>query len=425
MRGFATLLYPKSDTQALLTDKSPADFASLRRILGNRGGIHPFFSLREAIHSYDEFMQKTQARAHFNFFTDLLPHIHSWALSYDTPLEIPLLEAGLPSKVPLTRGKIRTLLSNAFFLNVLSLRDAMSCEKRQFGDISLIPLYTSTHELAKQRILCLLAYFTHALQLQSQDDDEVCFERHVLQEAAVPNWSSLDVKIDVNHIRIHTEWMENSDATGFMDFANKALHIHTIIPSATQEEILFSACPEAFVGVLISEEMQDTEVMIIRNVRRLIEYEGYSSTFRFAGFYPTTRVHDIVVADATPVMHFTKAMIDRDLNKAYLAFAAASSSSSMQGVAKISTSHWGCGAFGGDKHLKFLQQVCASTLAGVSLDYSTFGDSHIASSFNHLLGIIGSKHHTIESVYDAMSGFEREKGDFFDHVVQNLGKSNQ
>lgn len=209
-----------------------------------------------------------------------------------------------------------------------------------------------------------------------------------------------------------------------MDFANKALHIHEIIASATQEEILFSSCPESFVGVLISEVMDDREAIIIRNVRRYVEYEGYASTFRFAGFYQDVRIHDIVAVDATYSMHFTKPMIDRDLNKAYLGFtaaaAASSPSSSSSLVAKVSTSHWGCGAFHGDKHCKFLQQVCASALAGVPLDYSTFGDAQIAASFKCLLELIDSNNHTIASVYRVISGFSKEKGAFFDYAAKCL-----
>ena len=44
--------------------------------------------------------------------------------------------------------------------------------------------------------------------------------------------------------------MEEPEAEAFVDFANRDLHIHQVIPSATQEEVLFSCCPEAFPGTL-------------------------------------------------------------------------------------------------------------------------------------------------------------------------------
>lgn len=416
------------ETRYLLLDKPPPDFESLRRVLLKRvGGGHRLAPLQRAIQGFDLFMRSSSSSSpRFDFFSDLLPHIHSWALDYPSPapLEIPLLRAGTPSHTSFSRGTIRTLLSNAFFLNVLPFHDEPTCDTPQFGDINFMRLYTSPRELGMERLLCLLAYFASALRLQPHElDEEVCFERHILPQSDIPNWSALKMRINVSHICIHTERMENSNANCFMDFANKALHIHKIIPSATQEEVLFSACPEAFVGILISEVLQDKEVIIIRNVRRFVEYKGYSSTFRFEGFYPGVRIHDIVAADATSTMHFTKSMLDRDLNKAYLAFSAASSSSSSSSsfsATKISTSHWGCGAFHGDKHFKFLQQVCASALAGVQLDYSTFGDGQAAASFKRLLGLIDSNRHTIASIYLAMSGFRRERGTFFDYVLKNL-----
>ncbi|MCO5557670.1 hypothetical protein L7F22_011239 [Adiantum nelumboides] len=422
-----------SETCSLLSDKPPPDFESLRLLLlkPRGGGGHRMASLNASICAFDQYMRSAYS-PRFNFFTDLLPHIHSWALAYPSPapLELPLLCAGSPSHALLSRGMIRTLLSNAFFLNVLPFRHAPACDRDRwtplsssatpempdFGDINFMGLYTSTSELAKERLLCLLAYFALALGFQPQElEEEVCFERHVLSDRDVPEWAALNLRINVNQICIQAESMESSDAKCIMDFANKALHIHKIIPSATQEEVLFSACPEAFPGILICDILKDREAIVIRNVRRLVKYKGYASTFKFEGLYTGVRLHDIVAADATNRMHFTKIMNERDLNKAYLAFSAASAT-------KISTSHWGCGAFHGDKHHKFLQQVCASALAGVPLDYSTFGDSQIATSFKQLLGLIGSRNHTIGSVYRAMSGYRRENGAFFDYVYRNLRK---
>ncbi|KAI5067631.1 hypothetical protein GOP47_0018159 [Adiantum capillus-veneris] len=447
---------PLSDKRSLLSDKPPPDFESLRRVLLKRvgGGGHRLASLYTSILAFDDYMQRSSHSPRFDFFSDLLPHIHSWAFAYPSPapLKVPLLRAGSPSHALLSRGTIRTLLSNAFFLNVLPFRKAQACdhhvsasmhgsrahdvrasadhhaptpEMAQFGDISFMGLYTSSRELAKERLLCLLAYFALALHFQPQElEEEVCFERHVLSESDTPNWTALNLRINVNHIRVHTQSMENTDGRCIMDFANKALHIHKIIPSATQEEVLFSACPEAFPGILFCDVLKDREVIVIRNVRRFVEYKGYGSTFKFEGLYPGVRFHDIIAADATNTMHFTRPMNERDLNKAYLAFiaAASTSSSSSFSATKISTSHWGCGAFHGDKHHKFLQQVCASALAGVLLDYSTFGDAQTATSFKRLLGLIGSRCHTIGSVYRAMSGYRRERGEFFDYVYGNLSQ---
>lgn len=40
--------------------------------------------------------------------------------------------------------------------------------------------------------------------------------------------------------------------------------------------------------------------------------------------------------------------------------------------------NWGCGAFGGNKTQKFLQQILAASESGRQLDYHTFDDAAIA-----------------------------------------------
>lgn len=64
-------------------------------------------------------------------------------------------------------------------------------------------------------------------------------------------------------------------------------------------------------------------------------------------------------------------MIKRDLNKARIAF---------DGADTVATGNWGCGAFGNDHILKFLQQwLAASETAVTQLDYHTFEDPRSAS----------------------------------------------
>jgi poly(ADP-ribose) glycohydrolase len=47
---------------------------------------------------------------------------------------------------------------------------------------------------------------------------------------------------------------------------------------------------------------------------------------------------------------FSSKMFERDLNKAFIGF-------SHDGTKEIATGNWGCGAFGGDLHLKAFQQM--------------------------------------------------------------------
>ena len=45
-----------------------------------------------------------------------------------------------------------------------------------------------------------------------------------------------------------------------------------------------------------------------------------------------------------------------------------------RGPAAVATGNWGCGAFGGDPHLKFLIQLLAASQCNRDMVYFTFGD---------------------------------------------------
>eukprot|EP00658_Telonema_sp_P-2_P039605 TRINITY_DN28307_c0_g1_i3.p1 TRINITY_DN28307_c0_g1~~TRINITY_DN28307_c0_g1_i3.p1 ORF type:complete len:285 (-),score=73.96 TRINITY_DN28307_c0_g1_i3:53-907(-) len=47
---------------------------------------------------------------------------------------------------------------------------------------------------------------------------------------------------------------------------------------------------------------------------------------------------------------------------------------SSSSLSAIATGHWGCGAFGGDRELKFITQWIAASLVGRDMVYCTFGD---------------------------------------------------
>jgi len=236
--------------------------------------------------------------------------------------------------------------------------------------------------------------------------------------------------------RLTSRPMEESSAVGFVDFANANLHIGHIMPSMTQEEVLFSCCPECFVGMLFTEYFEADEAMVIRNVVRFSTYEGYLYDFHWTGvthqLVPPKQeqeqqkqaeaqaqqepqqiqqeqqekqqelqqpkqeeqqkqeqqkqeqqkqqnqqlgslVHDIVVLDASMgrQSQFLERTIIRDLNKAYIGFLAAANSSARDpnSCYYISTGHWGCGAFGGDKKT----QVSSTTMCCYTCWWCFFG----------------------------------------------------
>ncbi|KAI9366772.1 hypothetical protein DFJ73DRAFT_805443 [Zopfochytrium polystomum] len=243
--------------------------------------------------------------------------------------------------------------------------------------------------------------------------------------------------------------MESPRAGAFVDFANKRLHIHKIIPSATQEEVLFSACPEAFASILLFDTLKRTEVAVIRGVRRYVEYTGYLGTFQFAGGFPDAHaaaaVETILAVDATESAHFLPDVVRTDVDKAvqaFVAFLSASSGDKYGSFARrsISTGHWGCGVFGGDKAHKFLQQVIGFARA-VSLTsqgdgsgddepvlyYAAFGEGEWEGRFKAWLATMDAKKMTVGQLEEILYAYRSRRldGEFSDYLDAALNKENQ
>ncbi|KXS15314.1 hypothetical protein M427DRAFT_155480 [Gonapodya prolifera JEL478] len=237
----------------------------------------------------------------FSFFKDLLAFI--WDAALDERIPESLEDAGLSIR------SLVHLLSNALLLNVTVFRSG------RFANIDLYHLLAVDHdEVGKERTLCLLAYlfYVYAANPSDLDTRVITFERVSYPETSLDDSFAPPAPLpSPSSISISAASMESLHADAFFDFANKRVHIHRIIASCTQEEVLFTACPES--GGLV------------RGVRRFCSYTGYMDTFQFVDVDPAERHPDpftILIADACYSEHC-------------------------------------CGVFGGDKAHKFLQQIVA------------------------------------------------------------------
>eukprot|EP01112_Ceratiomyxa_fruticulosa_P019505 TRINITY_DN6397_c0_g1_i3.p1 TRINITY_DN6397_c0_g1~~TRINITY_DN6397_c0_g1_i3.p1 ORF type:complete len:423 (+),score=64.11 TRINITY_DN6397_c0_g1_i3:350-1618(+) len=368
-----------------------------------------FGGLRDAVHIFQNYMAMKTGKP-WDFIVELLPKIQEWALKIELNLDVTLLTEGSNVKSSLTAEQVRFILANAFFGNIQLYEKA--------GKIHWLDMYTNDTQVSIHRIVCQLAYFNLA---QTVDMSQIIsFRRVQLADFPPPVWAESDQKIKTDNINIHTGIMEDSNATSFVDFANKRLHIHSIIPSATQEEVLFSCCPEAFPGILFCETLLDDEAIIISGCRRFSKYKGYLFTFEFTGDIdpPAHPPQDIIVIDAVCHNHFNKAFQLRDLNKIYLGFKPVENT-------KISTGMFGCGIFRGDKSHKFLQQVCVATVANVELDFSSFKEEATARHFRQILQKIQQADLRIKEAYNIMLGYnivDRREVSFHDYLLNKLNK---
>jgi len=388
--------FVKQENVDLLLTKSVTCFDQLSDLLNALLETKSSFpALQASIESFTTFIRSSTPTTDWCFYSDLLPHLVKWATDTNISRDLFLLEARSEVSNTLTPTEVRYILANAFFLNLHNLRMTFSLQKRVIGALDFTSLYKERRniDIAVERILCQFSYFVQAINQPQKRT--IQFERHSIQNA--PRWREDQTLIDISLIRVHTGPMESSPARTFVDFANKEIH-NTEVSSMTQEEILFSSCPECFVSLLFTEQLLVDEVMTIRGVRRYSRYSGFMDEFKFEGFNESEEVMDIILMDANNRgAQFSVPILDRDLNKAWKGFS--------QATQTISTGHWGCGTCGGDKTLKFLQQVCAASLTKKQLDYSTFDCEETKNNFERLLVEIHASRLTVAQVVNMMTKF--------------------
>ena len=186
----------------------------------------------------------------------------------------------------------------------------------------------------------------------------------------------------------------DSTASFCVDFANQFIGGGALSGGCVQEEILFAVEPEAIVSMFLMEVMEDNDAIRIDNLIKYSNYSGYGSTFKYEenAIKDNKQIirHNIIAIDA--VCSFSsggveRESVERDLVKAFVGFNLVNFND--ENVVKlgktISTGNWGCGAFGGDFELKFLQQWVAATYAGVEkLYYYTFEKKKMKSIIKEL-----------------------------------------
>eukprot|EP00298_Acanthocystis_sp_HF-20_P012941 c20132_g1_i1.p1 GENE.c20132_g1_i1~~c20132_g1_i1.p1 ORF type:complete len:733 (+),score=255.16 c20132_g1_i1:24-2201(+) len=365
----------------------------------------------------------------FDFWNQILPSIIESALKLPDLFEkidgkycIPTLIQDKEKSVCLSYEQARCLLSNTF---LCTLEPSLSS-----GDISFYKIFADTSKTGIERTKCLLSYFHSAYlypSLFTSKTKDLKFERYVSTD--YPDWLSFKEKKICNVTFSSTVAIEAVDSSNtFVDFANKYLHIHRVIPSATQEEVLFSIFPECFIGILISEVMNPNEAIYIRNVRRFCDYNGYGQTFTFNGSHKNlseNKTKDILAIDAIFNINgneYSQDGLHRDLVKAYLGF-----NNSKNGINDqnnlISTGLWGCGVFGGDPVLKYCQQIIAASACNRTLHFSTFGQTAVEKSLKNIHNKIQEKNLSVSSLYKILDTYSQNpKKNFENYLVETLDR---
>ena len=293
------------------------------------------------------------------------------------------------------------LLANSFFCNIASVSGCGSLDWRN--------LFGTMQEVGVERLLCLFDYLSRAHE-HLDDRAAVEFERVAFKEWPWDN----EAKATASHVVLHGGAMEeySGDKGGaFVDFANKRLQIHRIIPSATQEEVLFSACSELFLCLVCFEVLAEDEAVCVRNVWRHCSYSGYLDTFKFKG--SISEMEEVLAIDALTNQHFQRSVIDS--KKCYAAFSTCRRGS-------ISTSKWGCGVFMGTCAHKFVQQLLAAQLAGKTLCYASFHNDEELAEYREIARLIDLKQPTFGWLLTQMTTYRDMPKNYFRLLCKALSE---
>ncbi|XP_011139259.1 poly(ADP-ribose) glycohydrolase isoform X1 [Harpegnathos saltator] len=360
------------------------------------------------------------------FFETLMPKIVQLALQLPMLLTgaVPLLKRHTNGCISLSQLQVASLLANAFFCTFPRRNSSNpQSEYASYPHINFNRLFAAYSEerhnrctAVMEKIKCLFHYFRRVTS--KAPEGIITIERRYIPLEDCPKWQSLDKKLPVLHIT--SKGTIENEGAGLLqvDFANKYVGGGVLGLGCVQEEIRFVICPELMVTMLVTEELDDTEALVVSGIERYSKYEGYSSTFKWKGdFVDETpkdssgrRMTSIVAIDALyfkqSSLQFNINNVTRELNKAYVGFVG--SDVNKDNLSAIATGNWGCGAFHGNPKLKVLIQLMAAAVAGRSMVYFTFGDTNlrdeVATMYAHLM------QHDIDTarIYSMLSEYHRE-----------------
>ncbi|XP_063987443.1 poly(ADP-ribose) glycohydrolase-like [Diachasmimorpha longicaudata] len=374
-------------------------------------------------HFFTDVVEEEEAEI---FFKSLLPQMIQLALQLPAMVTgpIPLLKKHTNCSISLSQLQVASLLANAFFCT-FPRRNSTNpqSEYAMYPYINLNNLFACYNEerpnrsaAVAEKLKCLFHYFRRVTT--TAPEGTITIERRYIPRENCPRWDKLHNLLPPLHIT--SKGTIETEGAGLLqvDFANKYVGGGVLNWGCVQEEIRFVICPELMVTMLVTEALDDTEALIVTGIERYSRYEGYSSSFKFAGNFVDETPRDtsgrrrtsIVAIDA---LYFTQAdsqfnmkNIIRELNKAYVGF----STSVMPNTTlpAIATGNWGCGAFRGNPKLKVLIQLMAAAAAGRSMVYFTFGETELRDSVGAMYWHLLDRNVDISRLFSLLRQYETE-----------------
>lgn len=368
---------------------------------------------------FEEDLDEEEAEA---FFTHTLPKIIQLALRLPELVQwsIPLLRQNQNRSVTLSQVQIGSLLANAFLCTFPRRNNTFrpKHEYEKFPEINFARLFNSRGDAVMHKIKCLCHYFRRITR--QAPSGLVTFTRRCCNPKHLPQWSTLDVTLDTVEMFVYsTGTIEDADGLLQVDFANKYLGGGVLGHGCVQEEIRFVICPEMIVSKLFTEELKNNEALVMTGCERYCRYSGYASSFQFAGNFVDETPFDssrrrkscITAIDALHFKQgfhqFREELMLRELNKAYVGFFYDLNSS----PPAVASGNWGCGAFGGDPHLKSLLQLIVCAAIKRPLVYFTFSNETLKDDIDKMTKFLRDNRITISQLWSYLLQFNKHKLD--------------
>ena len=324
------------------------------------------------------------------------------------PYEIKILKTKENDKLELTRKQVVILFLLSFF-------KIMNKELR----FCVYNIISTTKKGTKFEFgRCFLNYITIIGKWLSEQnpilEEKIKFIR--ISKNQEPN--DYNESTDFCDIKIYEKGsLFDGEASYCVDFANRYIGGGVLTGGCVQEEILFAIQPEAIASLLFMEKMENNDAIRIDNTIQYSNYEGYASNFLFKGNAIENNAKEIkrtklIAIDAFPHSKIRdKKIIARDIYKAFIGFKTVFYDEKEEIEEKsIATGNWGCGAFGGDYELKFLQQWIAASFAGIKrLDYYTFNNKNMKYIIE-MLNQIKYKYKKVKDLYNDLCAKKFSEG---------------
>ncbi|KAG7233271.1 hypothetical protein INR49_007281 [Caranx melampygus] len=343
-----------------------------------------------------------------NYYSTLFPRIAALALRLPEEVRkpVPLLKRGETKAITLSQLQISCLLANAFFCTFPHRNTtARNSEYGACPSINFNSLFWEWSESKREKLRAIMHYFNVVTCEKTKPTGLVTFHRRHLIETDLPNWRSCEQKL--TKLRVMSRGSIETEGTGMLqvDFACSRIGGGVLGSGLVQEEILFLLNPELIVSRLFTEELGNTECLIITGSQQFSIYSGYGDTFEWAGPFEDQLIRDewqrrkrqILAIDALNFKHvrdqYDMDKVKRELNKAYCGF------QGKEGDPDIATGKWGCGAFKGDPQLKALIQLMAAAKAKRGVVFFTFGDEVLMEQLEQIYHLLVTEGITVDKLF--------------------------